>query len=494
MIKNHKNILSYLMVFVYSSIVFLSLGKTVSAESYSAYIMGYFKQETGGYGLNLCYSTDALNWKNINSGKAVLYATLGTKGIRDPYIRRKQDGTFVIVATDMLGTTWSDHSQYIHVWDSDDLITFKNERLLKVHSTNMHAWAPEVFYDYNKKQYGIIWSGNTDYNRTYVNYTTDFNTVTNNQVFFDPGYDVIDSDVIQHNGTAYLFYKDERSSGKSVKAAKSTTLNPNSFSVFTPNFITSAGTEGPFVFKDNSSNTWYMYADLFNQNGKFECWKTTDLGSTSWIKVTNISIPAGVRHGSVTSVTQTELDGILAGKTVATATPVPASTPTSSPSATPTTTTSAYSISGYIYPDFSYPESSKSILTSGFKVEIVQTNKSAITDQNGFFIINDLAKSTTGYSLKISKGGYLSRDMQNIIINSNLQISSQSSPIKLWAGDFNMDNAINMADIIVMAKSFNSMTNDSKYNASIDLNKDGSINMSDILIVAMNFNKTSSNY
>ncbi|HEY9060875.1 MAG TPA: dockerin type I domain-containing protein [Pseudobacteroides sp.] len=492
MIKNYKKVLSILLVFFCSSAVFLFLGKAVSAETYSAYIMGYFKQETGGYGLNLCYSTDAMNWKNINDGKAVLYAKLGTKGIRDPYIRRKQDGTFVIVATDMLGTNWSDHSQYIHVWDSDDLITFKNERLLKVHSTNMHAWAPEVFYDYNKKQYGIIWSGNTNYNRTYVNYTTDFNTITESEVFFDPGYDVIDSDVIQHNGTAYLFFKDERSSGKSIKAAKSTTLNPNSFNVFTPNFITSAGTEGPFVFKDNNSNTWYMYADLFNQNGKFECWKTTDLGATSWTKVANISVPAGVRHGSVVSVTQTELDGILAGKPIATPTHTP--TPTAAPTSTPTATAFSYSVSGYISPDFSFPESSKSILTSGFRVEITQTGKSTSTDQNGYFIIRDVPKSSSGYTLRISKGGYLTRELKDIIIDSNLQISTQISPIKLWGGDFNKDNSINMADIIILAKCFSSITNDSNYDAGIDLNMDGSINMSDVIIVAVNFNKTNFNY
>lgn len=336
MLKKFKKILG---VFIIFSMVFAGLvpvGRTVHAEAYSGYIMAYFKQATGEYGLNLCYSTDGLNWKNINNGKPVLYAQLGTKGIRDPYIYRKQDGEFVIVATDMLGTNWGDHSQYIHLWESPDLIRFNDERLLKVHSINMHAWAPEVFYDYNKKQYGIYWSGNTDYNRTYVNYTTDFKILTNSQVFFDPGYDVIDSSIRQYNGTAYLFFKDERSSGKSVKAAKSTTLNPNSFSVFTPSFITSAGTEGPFVFKDNNSDTWYLYADLYNQGGVFECWKTTDLNATRWTKVTNVSVPSGVRHGSVVSVTQTELDAIIAGKPAATATLRPTATPTLTPSPTST--------------------------------------------------------------------------------------------------------------------------------------------------------------
>ncbi len=334
MFRGLKKVIVGIVIFTLVFAGLVPIGRTVNAATYSGYIMAYFKQATGEYGLNLCYSTDGLNWKNINDGKPVLYAQLGTKGIRDPYIYRKQDGEFVIVATDMLGTNWGDHSQYIHLWESPDLIRFNNERLLKVHSTNMHAWAPEVFYDYNKKQYGIYWSGNTDYNRTYVNYTTDFKTLTDCQVFFDPGYDVIDSSIRQHNGTAYLFFKDERSSGKSIKAAKSTTLNPNSFSVFTPSFITSAGTEGPFVFKDNNSDTWYLYADLYNMGGVFECWKTTDLNATKWTKVTNISVPPGVRHGSVVSVTQAELDAIIAGKPAATATKIPTATPTVTPSPT----------------------------------------------------------------------------------------------------------------------------------------------------------------
>ncbi len=283
-------------------------GNTASAAEYSGYIMGYFKDGADQYGINLCYSTDGLHWTNLNNGNPVYVPTLGQKGLRDPYLFRKQDGTFAVVATDMRGQSWGDHSQYIHYFESKDLRTFTNERLLKVHNTDMHAWAPEVFYDEKNSRYGIYWSGNTDYNRTYVNYTADFINVTSNQVLFDPGYDVIDSHIISNGGTNYLFFKDERSSGKRIKAAKSTSFNPGSFSVFTPNFITSANTEGPITFKDNNSNTWYMYADLFAKNGIFECWKTTDLNANSWQSVTNISVPSGVRHGSIVPVTQAELD------------------------------------------------------------------------------------------------------------------------------------------------------------------------------------------
>ncbi len=283
-----------------------------SSDTYSGYIMGFFNDGTNQYGLNLCYGTDGLHWSDLNKGNPVYVPTLGQKGLRDPYVFRKQDGAFAVVATDMRGQTWSDHSQHIHYFDSTDLCTFKNERLLKVHNTDMHSWSPEVFYDAKNSRYGIYWSGNTDYNRTYINYTTDFNTVTSNQIFFDPGFDVIDSDVISNGSTNYLFFKDERSTGKRIKAAKSTSFDPKSFTVFTSNFLTSANTEGPITFKDNTSNTWYMYADLFSQGGVFECWKTTDLNATSWTKVTDFSVPSGVRHGSIVPVTAFELYNIKA--------------------------------------------------------------------------------------------------------------------------------------------------------------------------------------
>ncbi len=312
MLKKCKKVLSIMLVAAILSTLMLFSGGTVSAATYSGYVMSYFKQVTNGYGLYLAYSTDGFHWSALNGGNAVVYPKLGTQGLRDPYVFRQKDGTFGVVATDMLGTSWGDHSQYIHYWGSADLCDFSDERLLKVHNTAMHAWAPEVFYNYDTKQYGIIWSGNTDYNRTYVNYTTDFSTLTSNEVYFDPGYDVIDSSIQQHNGTAYLFFKDERASGKAIKAAKSTSAVAGSYSVFTPNFITSAYTEGPLLFKDNNSNTWYMYADLFANNGNFECWKTTDLNATSWTKVTNFSLPSGVRHAGITSVTQSELDKLIA--------------------------------------------------------------------------------------------------------------------------------------------------------------------------------------
>lgn len=65
----------------------------------------------------------------------------GTGGLRDPFILRKQDGTFVVLATDLKGTDWSLQSQYIHVWDSADLRSFTGYRRLKLHDMATHSWA-----------------------------------------------------------------------------------------------------------------------------------------------------------------------------------------------------------------------------------------------------------------------------------------------------------------------------------------------------------------
>jgi hypothetical protein len=68
----------------------------------------------------------------------------------------------------------------------------------------------------------------------------------------------------------------------------------------------------------------------------------------------------------------------------------------------------------------------------------------------------------------------------------------------LWAGDIAIkgvqDNAINMTDIMEAARSFNSSSGDSRYNADVDMNKDNAVNMGDIIIISRHFNATSGSY
>ncbi|BFO16135.1 hypothetical protein SHKM778_25230 [Streptomyces sp. KM77-8] len=203
----------------------LSLGARSAQAADSAYVMGYFTESPSGlgtdYGLHLAVSTDSLNWTPLNQNNPVVTPTAGAGGLRDPFILRKREGGFIVIATDLKGTDWGYNSQTIHVWDSADLRSFTNYRRPHLHDMVTHSWAPEAFWDASRGQYGIIYSSvnSSGHSVLMVNYTSDFTTVSAPQVFFDPGYDIIDGDMaVGVNGVNYLYFKSSSTGAWSAPA------------------------------------------------------------------------------------------------------------------------------------------------------------------------------------------------------------------------------------------------------------------------------------
>ncbi|GAA4943265.1 hypothetical protein GCM10023238_06450 [Streptomyces heliomycini] len=267
----------------------LSLGAPPARAADSAYVMGYFTESPNGlgtdYGLHLAVSTDSLNWTPLNQNNPVVTPTAGAGGLRDPFIMRKRDGGFVVLATDLKGTDWGYNSQTIHVWDSADLRSFTHYRRPHLHDMVTHSWAPEAFWDASRGQYAIVYSSvnNSGHSVLMVNYTSDFTTVSAPQVFFDPGYDIIDGDMaVGVNGVNYLYFKSSRTGG--LVGARSTSLNPGSFTPFSTS-VAHGGTEAPTLVKSLTSNTWYLWGDTYTPNGVFYAWRTTDLAAGTWTPV-----------------------------------------------------------------------------------------------------------------------------------------------------------------------------------------------------------------
>lgn len=316
--KKCLNKLLYLVLFcsiVLTTLLF-SCVTVCAAEPYSAYVMGYFKETPKGSDnnpyLHLAVSTDGCNWTPLNQNNAVLKPTMGTKCLRDPFFLRKKDGTFIIVATD----NWN--SEYIHVWSSTDLRTFTNERLIRMNTTGMHSWAPEVFYDASKGQYAIIWSGNTDRNRIYVSYTTDFVTVTSPQVFFDPGFSVIDGHMeLDINGYNYMYYKSEKDA--KIYGTRSTSLNPGSFNsnTYTTGYnppISGSHIEAPIIVRSFDAKSYWLWGDSYIPvNALLYAWKTNDISTSSWkaLSKRDYEVAPNAKHATIAAITATEYNNLI---------------------------------------------------------------------------------------------------------------------------------------------------------------------------------------
>ncbi|AGL17323.1 glycoside hydrolase family 43 protein [Actinoplanes sp. N902-109] len=287
-----------------------------AAATYSGYAMAYFTESPtmagAGYSLHLAVSSDGLNWTPLNQNNPVATPTLGSKGLRDPFILRKQDGTFVVLATDLNGTDWSYQSQYLHVWDSRDLRTFTGYRLLKVHSLATHAWAPEAVWDASRGQYAVVYSAVVGgHNVLMINWTSDFVTATAPQTFYDPGYDAIDGTFVTGDGVTYMYYKNNTNS--TLLGTRSSTLNPGTFSVFTGAVSPGRGVEAPQIVKSNTANTWYLWGDTWSPNGRFFCWQTTSLAGGSWTPLSDRAYtqPLNSKHPGITAITAAEQSALL---------------------------------------------------------------------------------------------------------------------------------------------------------------------------------------
>ncbi|MDU0294168.1 glycoside hydrolase family 43 protein [Saccharothrix longispora] len=288
-----------------------------AAPGDAAYVMGYFTESPNRvadrYALHLAVSLDGLTWTPLNQGNPVATPTAGTGGLRDPHIIRKQSGGFAVLATDLTGTDFTRQNQYIHAWDSTDLRSFTGYRRLRMHSMPTHTWAPEAFWDPARGQYGILYSANSGGRDAFhVNYTTDFVTVGSPQLFFDPGFNVLDGTVHTHNGVNYLYYKsfvDGRLYG-----ARSSTLNPRSFTTYTAGVVT-GGIEAPIVVKANDRNEWFLWGDSFSPvNGELYAWRSGNIATDSWTPLTKdrYTQPLNAKHPTICPITRAEHDDLLA--------------------------------------------------------------------------------------------------------------------------------------------------------------------------------------
>ena len=282
--------------------------------SKSVYVFTSF-HEPANEGLRLLYSYDARHWTDLN--RIFIKPEAGdAKIMRDPSMAQGRDGVYHLVWT----TGWK-NDQGIGYASSTDLIHWSAQQHLNVMAyepTAVNAWAPELFYDDEADRFIIVFAstvpnrfskGQEDENnnhRLYYTTTKDFKTFAPTKLFLDPGFSVIDAQIIKRGKQDYiLVMKDNTRPNSNIKIAFSNNpLGP--YKNFTKRF-TEMYSEGPSVTQ--AGNNWLIYYDSYRLK-RYGAMRTTDFKTFTNIG-DSVSVPAGHKHGTIFKVTKKQLNLLL---------------------------------------------------------------------------------------------------------------------------------------------------------------------------------------
>ncbi|NII83824.1 glycoside hydrolase family 43 protein [Pedobacter sp. SG908] len=305
---------------IYLSILLLSTVCNAQVQSKKdVYLFAYFKGN-GEDGLHLAYSNDAYNWTALKNDQSFLSPTVSKdKLMRDPCIIRGTDGLFHMVWT----VSWKDKG--IGYASSKDLINWSEQQFLPVmikEDGARNTWAPEITYDSSSKTYMIYWAttitgkfnetastAENGYNhRLYYVTTKDFKTFSETKLLYDPGFNVIDATIVKEGKQFIMFLKDEtrEPAQKNIKIAYANQLTgpySKAGSPITGNYWA----EGPTTLK--TGNNWMVYFDKYRDH-KYGAIQSVDL--KNWTDVSDkISLPQGLRHGTILTIKEKELEALL---------------------------------------------------------------------------------------------------------------------------------------------------------------------------------------
>ena len=290
------------------------------------YLFTYFRGN-GESGLHLAHSRDGYQWRPINRGRPLLAPTAGKdKLMRDPSIVRGPDGTFHMVWT----VSWNEKG--IGYASSKNLIDWTEQRYLPVmehEEKALNTWAPELFYDAATEQFLIFWAttipgrfpetdnqsdrspDGTGYNhRMYVTTTRDFETFTDTTLFYDHGFNVIDSAIARDGDRYVMFLKDETNRPFTPQKNIRVAFADKALGPWGPPSEPISGepwAEGPTFLR--IGDQWHVYFDRYTQ-GHFGLVVSSDL--KTWTDQTErLSMARGMRHGTAFEAPADVVEGLL---------------------------------------------------------------------------------------------------------------------------------------------------------------------------------------
>ncbi len=338
------------------------------------YLFSTFKEGEQD-GLRYAFSNDGYNWSNIPG--VFLKPHVDGKIMRDPSITRGPDGTWHLVWT----SAWKGNNGigYAH---SKDLVHWSEQQFVPVMAhepTVCNVWAPEIFYhdgswrgsrrqkaqNANEKSapphvgcYVICWAStipgrfpdhlepSTNNHRMYFTTTRDFKTFAPTKLFLDPGFSVIDCQILKLARSAPVpgaamptnlpTLATSSASAVTLVAAPETGALRDGASSSSPGYVlllkdntrpqrnlrvafgdtplgpwrdistnlTANFTEGPSALKIGED--WLIYYESY-QTKHYSAMKTRDFKTFTDV-TSEMTFPPGLKHGTAFVATKKDLD------------------------------------------------------------------------------------------------------------------------------------------------------------------------------------------
>ena len=278
-------------------------------------------KHNGQDGVYMALSLDGYHWTLANGGKPVVKPTETDELMRDPFLQRTTDDSFVMV------WTWAWRNKTIGYSMSDDLVHWTQHKQLPVMAAEpaaLNTWAPAIYWQKLERRWLILWSstipgrfpgddtGDGGLNhRIWSTTTKDFKTVAKPKVFFNPGFSVIDATIIATPNVKgepfHLMFKDERKTPleKHLLTAPGPELEGPWGKLSAP--LSETWSEGASVI--HVPGGWMAYYDHYQAPQHYGAIFSTDF--KAWRDASDkISFPEGLRHGSFLQVSREEYEAL----------------------------------------------------------------------------------------------------------------------------------------------------------------------------------------
>lgn len=185
-----------------------------------------------------------------------------------------------------------------------------------------NIWAPEWVFDKANGSYFVFWSSSFEdqgwkQSQLWFSRTRDWQNFTPATVLFRPPYSAIDGALWEHDGSYFLFHKEEefganKGERRAVRLAIASQLEgpyklyegPLNSGQMAPVI-----SEGPAIMTDPENAGWLLIYDYCMSNG-YGVSASSDL--IQWSVETSVAFPPDARHGCFAPLTHSEADRLRA--------------------------------------------------------------------------------------------------------------------------------------------------------------------------------------